>query len=162
MAKGAKKKEQVDSREIEFPETVFVRDVEDKVFQSIVLQVLAKIEGIGLVEGNFIDNLLGRSSTENVSGIYAEQDSESQSVGIKVEVNILYGIPIPEKAEEIQTKISEEITRLTGLHVSHVHVVFKNVMHSDSAKALMSQKDASLAPLKTSTEILDDAFTDEF
>ena len=55
-------KKKVDTKEFEIPETVFIRDIEDKVFQSIVLQCLAQIEGISLVEGNFIDHLLGRSS----------------------------------------------------------------------------------------------------
>lgn len=117
----------VDTKEFEIPETVFIRDIENKVFQSIVLQCLAQVEGINLVEGNFIDHLLGRSA-EGVKGIHADQDSKSQSVSIRVEVNVYYGISIPEKAEEIQTKIANEITRLTGLHVASVHVVFKNVI----------------------------------
>ena len=33
----------VDMKEYELPDTVFVRDIEDSVFQGIVLQCLAKI-----------------------------------------------------------------------------------------------------------------------
>ncbi len=106
-------KKKVDTKEFEIPETIFIRDIEDKVFQSIVLQCLAQIEGIDLVEGNLIDHLLGRSA-EGIKGIQADQDAKSQSVNIKVEVNILYGMSIPEKAEEIQTKIAEEITALSA------------------------------------------------
>ena len=36
----------VDTKEFEIPETLFIRDIEDKVFQSIVLQCLAQIDGI--------------------------------------------------------------------------------------------------------------------
>src|SRR5688572_16870444 len=97
-------KKKVDTKEFELPETVFIRDIENKVFQSIVLQCLAQIDGISLVEGNFIDHLLGRGA-EGVKGIIAEQDDKHQSVNIKVEVNILFGLVIPQKAEEIQTKI---------------------------------------------------------
>ena len=97
-------KKKVDTKEFELPETLFIRDIENKVFQSIVLQCLSQVEGIRLVEGNFIDHLLGRSS-EGVKGIYAEQDDKNQSVNIKVEVNVSFGIRIPEKAgEEIQTE----------------------------------------------------------
>ncbi|SCA63805.1 Uncharacterized protein SCG7086_BE_00120 [Chlamydiales bacterium SCGC AG-110-P3] len=151
-----------DTKEFELPETVFVRDIENRVFQAIVLQCLAKVEGIGLVEGNFLDNILGRSATENVKGIFAEQDSTDQTVAIRVEVNIRYGIPIPQKAEEIQSRISEEVTKLTGLHISRVHVVFKSILHNDSTKQLMSQKDASLSPPIASESALEDEFTDEF
>lgn len=118
----------VDTKEFEFPETVFIRDIDNRVFQGIVLQTLSAIEGIGLTEGNFIDSLLGRGIGESVKGIQAEQNEQNHTIKIKVEVNICFGVSIPEKAEEIQTKITEEITKLTGLHVACVHVVFKNVI----------------------------------
>lgn len=131
-------KKKVDTKELELPETTYIRDIEDRVFQSIILQCLSQVTGIGLVEGNFIDHLLGRSA-EGVKGVYAEQNEKSNSVDVKVEVNIYYGISIPEKAEEIQSKIAEEITRLTGLHVGIVHVVFKNVISVEQANKLNQQ-----------------------
>lgn len=121
----------VDTKEFELPETTFIRDIDTKVFQGIILQCLSKIEGIAPVEGNFIDNILGRSSTEVSNGIHSEHDSHSQSVSIKIEVNVYYGISIPEKAEEIQSKVVEEITRLTGLRVSSIHIVFGNLIVGD-------------------------------
>ncbi len=114
--------------EFELPETLFIRDIENRVFQTIVLQCLAKIKGIHLLEGNFIDSILGRDNVEGIIGITAEQDSSTNAVNVKVELNINYGVPIPEKSHEIQSRVSEEITRLTGLHVSTVHVVIKNVI----------------------------------
>ncbi len=149
-------KKKVDTKEFEIPETVFIRDIENKVFQSIVLQCLAQIEGISLVEGNFIDHLLGRSA-EGVKGIYAEQDDKSQSVNIKVEVNILYGTSIPEKSEEIQTKIADEVTKLTGLHVASVHVVIKNVISMEQASKLNQQ-----TPPHLMGSNLEEEYSDEF
>lgn len=149
-------KKKVDTKEFELPETVFIRDIENKVFQSIVLQCLAQIDGISLVEGNFIDHLLGRSA-EGVKGIYAEQDEKNQSIDIKVEVNLYYGIIIPDKAEEIQTKIAEEITKLTGLHVASVHVVFKNVISKEQGQQHQTQRPS---PLLDSN--LEEDYSDEF
>ena len=117
----------IDAREIELPETVYIRDIETRVFQAICLQTLAKIEGIGLLEGNLIDSLLGRE-LERVKGIHVEQEQKKHSVSVRVEINVVYGISIPEKAEEIQSKISEEISRWTGLHVASVHIIFKNLI----------------------------------
>ena len=114
---------EVDTKELELPDTEYIRDIDNRVFQGIILQALSKISGISLLEGNFIDHIFGRP--EGVSGIHAEQDPKSCSIGAKVEVAINYGISIPEKAEEIQTKVVEELVKMTGLHVSHVHVVFK-------------------------------------
>ncbi|NGX48340.1 MAG: hypothetical protein K1000chlam3_01731, partial [Chlamydiae bacterium] len=55
-------------------------------------------------------------------------DQKNHSVKLKLEVNIAYGISLPEKAEEIQSKIAQEVSRLTGLHVSCVHIVFRNLV----------------------------------
>jgi uncharacterized alkaline shock family protein YloU len=153
-------KKKFDTKEFELPETIFIRDIENKVFQSIVLQCLAHIEGISLTEGNFIDHLLGRSA-EGVKGIYAEQNDKSQSVTIKVEVNILYGISIPAKAEEIQSKIAEEITKLTGLHVASVHVIFKNVISPEQANKLNQQNASSHSPRLIESN-LGEEYSDEF
>lgn len=147
-----------DSKEFVIPETVFIRDIDDKVFQSIILQCLAPIEGISLVEGNFIDHILGRSS-EGVKGIHAEQDAKNHSVKAKVEVNIVFGVSIPSKAEEIQTKIAEEITKLTGLHVASVHVVFKNVLSPEHA---MKLNQANQGPSSLLGSELGEEYTDEF
>lgn len=149
-------KKKVDTKEFELPETVFIRDIEDKVFESIVLQCLAKMDGIELSEGNYIDHLFRRSS-EGITGIHAEQEEKNQSVHIKVEVSILYGISIPEKAEEIQSTITEEITKLTGLHVSSVHVVFKNVISEEQVK---KQREHSSPQLINSN--LEEEYPDEF
>jgi uncharacterized alkaline shock family protein YloU len=149
--------QKVDTKEFELPETLFVRDIENKVFQVIVLESLSRIDGIGLVEGNLIDSLIGRDSIEGVKGIFIEQDNRNHSVGIKVEVNIAYGFPIPEKAEEIQTKISEEITKLTGLHVSAVHVVFKGMISS-----LVKKPTISSTHVNESIQSIEEQYTDEF
>lgn len=124
------KLKQLDTKEFELRDTLFIRDIESRVFQSIAIESLARIEGVGLLEGNIIDHWLRRDSVEGLKGIYAEQDQKNHSVNIKVEVNIAYGVSIPEKAEEIQTKIAQDISQFTGLHVGFVHVVFKNLIPS--------------------------------
>lgn len=118
---------QIDTKELELPETVFIRDIEARVFQTISLQALSKIPGVSMVEGNLIDSFLGRDGPDRVRGIYVEQDQKNHSVKLKLEVNIDYGYPLPEKAEEIQIAVAQEVSRWTGLHVSCVHVVFKNL-----------------------------------
>jgi uncharacterized alkaline shock family protein YloU len=124
----------IDTKEVELPDTLFVRDIENKVFQSIVVQCLLHIEGIALVEGNLLDYFLGREPAERISGISVEQDPKTHSIQVKLEVNVAYGVVIPKKAEEIQLKISEQLSQFTGLHVSLVHVVFKNLITKDPAR----------------------------
>jgi uncharacterized alkaline shock family protein YloU len=124
----SEKKTPFDSKEYEKPETLFVRDIENEVFQGIVVNVLSEINGVTLLEGTFIDHLLKRDPAKTIKGIIATQDSKNHSVAIKIEINIFFGVLIPAKAEEIQLKVTEEITKLTGLHVSSVHVVFKKIV----------------------------------
>ncbi len=119
---------EIDKKELQLPETTFSRDIESKVFQAIVFKCLAKIEGISLPGGSLIDSLLGREASERYTGIFVEQDQKEHSIAVKLEVNIQYGLSIPEKAEEIQSKVIEEVSKLTGLHVSCVHVIFKNLI----------------------------------
>lgn len=122
-----KQLKQIDAKEVELPETVFVRDIETKVFQSIVLQSLSQIEGVETLEGNLFDSLLG-DSLDGVKGIHVDQDQKNHSVNVRIEINVAYGISIPEKADEIQNKILQDISRLTSLHVGMVHVIFTNLI----------------------------------
>ncbi len=114
-----------DPKEFDVPETTYARDIDDRVFQGIIAQVLTKIPGVCLVEGNVLDNLLGRP--EGIKGIHTEQDVKNHAISVRVEVRVAFGICIPDKAEEIQTKIVQEISKMTGLHVSEVHVIFKGL-----------------------------------
>jgi len=149
----------VDTKEFELPETHYVRDIENRVFQGIVLQCLSGIEGVTLIEGNFIDNIFGRTALEGLKGVYVEQDNKNHSVGIKIEVNIRYGYTIPEKAEEIQALVSDEITKLTGLHVSYVHVVFKSIVLTEQQK---KNALASETPPAVTGSNIEEEYSDEF
>jgi len=155
-------KVKLETKEIELPETIFIRDIENRVFQGIVLQCLAKIKGITLVEGNFIDTIFNRGSPEGIKGIQAEQDSKNQTITIRIEVNICYGISIPEKADEIQNKVAEDITKLTGLHVSCVHVVFKNVVTPEQTEKFSAALEkASRAPIFPESTV-EEEYSEEF
>lgn len=134
-----------ETRGIEFPNTVFIRDIETRVLQGIVLQSLAKIEDISLLEGNLFDSLLGRD-VERIKGIYVEQEQKGRSVDIRVEINIVYGVSIPAKSEEIQKKLVEEVTRWTGLHVTSVHVVFKELISPPGKEEMRSAEAEDFEP----------------
>lgn len=136
----------------EFADTVFVRDVENRVFQAIAFKCLMGIEGIELVGSNLLDSLLGRDPQERIKGIHVEQDQKNHSVHIKIELNVAYGVSIPEKAEEIQSKVAKEICRLTGLHVSFVHIVFKNLISTDVLEGTDSSQQEDVVEVSEYTD----------
>jgi uncharacterized alkaline shock family protein YloU len=142
---------QIDKKELELPDTIFIRDIESKVFQSIIVQCIEHIEGIETLEGSLFDSLLGRDSLDGVKGIHVEQDQKNHAVNIRVEINVAYGICIPEKAEEVQVKIAQDVSHLTGLHVGRVHIIFKNLI---ATKREMDLETARTATLQTYNEHL--------
>lgn len=147
--------------EIDFAETVYIRDIENRVFQSLVLKAVGSIEGVAFVEGGLIDQLLKLGNLDGIKGITVEQDNEKRSVSVRVELNIAYGLSIPDKAQEVQSQITEEITRYTGLHVSSVHVIFKNILSDQEMERL--RIDPALLQLHSPTkESIEDEYTDEF
>jgi len=151
---------QIDTKELELPETVFVRDIESKVFQSIVLQSLSQIEGVETLEGNLFDSLLG-DSLDGVKGIHVDQDQKNHSVNVRIEINVAYGISIPDKAEEIQNKILQDISRLTSLHVGVVHVIFRNLISpkpKPSIEELLKKRAKAAKPSDGASEKYDEVF----
>lgn len=151
---------QIDTKELELPETVFIRDIETKVFQSIVVQSLSQIEGVETLEGNLFDDLLG-SGLDGIKGIHVDQDQKSHSVNVRLEINVAYGIVIPDKAEEIQNKILQDISNLTGLHLGTVHVVFKNLISNKSkttVEEILEKRVKTSKSLPSHSERYDEVF----
>ncbi len=156
---------QVDAKELDFPDTVFIRDIETRVFQAIAISCISQIESVSLIEGSVIDNLLGREGLERIKGVHVEQDTKNHSVGLKIELNVSYGISLPEKAEEIQLKIVQEIVRLTGLHVSCVHIVFKNLVPSENLEEIIDKSMKKQGPNPQKKELNDETlkeYSEEF
>lgn len=151
---------QIDTKELELPETVFIRDIESKVFQSIVLNVLSQIEGVEPLEGNFFHSLLG-DSLDGIKGIHVDQDQKNHSVNVRIEINVAYGVAIPEKAEEIQNKIVLDVSRLTSLHVGSVHVIFKNLISTKPKSGIadiLEKKTAEHKPSVAAAAQYDEVF----
>ncbi len=125
--------EKLDTKEFELPKTTFSHDIETRVIQLIILNTLNQIDAVVLLGGSLIDTLLGRE-VERVKGISVEQDSKNHLLKMKIEVNMRYGVSIPEKSREVQTKVVEEITKITGLHVAAVHLVIKGLVMPEMMK----------------------------
>jgi uncharacterized alkaline shock family protein YloU len=133
----------MDPKELHLPETTMIHDIETKFFQSITLQAIKKIDGVEIAHNSLlIENLLG--SDDKISGVFVEQDQKKHEVSIKVEVNIRYGMSIPEKAEQIQMQVVKDVSSLTGVHVSMVHVIFKNIIENQAhpRKEMKQQEEA--------------------
>ena len=150
----------LDTKEFNLPDTIFSRDIENRVFQGIIIKSLSDVTGIGLIDGSFFDTLIGR--LDRVKGIYTEQDQASHSLKIRIELNVSYGISIPEKAEEVQAKVIEAITRLTGMRVSEVHVIFKELITKDEAFSKNKKERKAIAPPEDINRAVQNEFEENY
>lgn len=129
MAEKERSTNPIDPQEFELPETTFSRDINNKVFQGIVEKVISRINGISLQGETLLDQVIGR--TEKYRGITTIQDPATKSIRVKIELSVKYGTNIPQKADEIHAAVVEELTKMTGLHVAEVHVVFKDLIKEE-------------------------------
>lgn len=146
----------VSQKEPELPDTIYSSDIEDRVFQGIIVNALSTIEGIHLIDGSFFQSLIGRM--DKVKGIIVEQDPINHSVKLQVEVNVQYGVSIPEKAEEIQNVVSKEVTKMTGVHVGEIHVIFRELVSLESQQ----EKPTASSTLRELERSMQKELEDEF
>lgn len=152
----------LETKEVELAETLYVRDIDDRVFQAIVAECLTKIKGVALVENNLIDNIFSLGSSETIKGIHVEQNGNSHSVNIKIEVYICYGESIPEKAEEIQNRVTEEVTQCTGLHISSLYVRFRDVITEEASLRLTNEQKRASEKSFTGNKAAEEEYSEEF
>jgi len=117
----------------------YIQDIESKVFQAITYQVLKEIASIELVEGSILDSFLGVEGAEKIKAIHVELDETNPFVSFKIDLNILYGVSIPEKSEEIQNKVKVKVEELTGYQIGFIHLVFKNIVFPQSLDSMIEK-----------------------
>lgn len=115
------------NQEPQCPDTCYEREMGIKAFRTIVLKTLLEIEGVYFLEENIVDSILGREGVEGVRGIEIEVDPKQPILSVNIRICLASGLVIPQKVEEIQTKVVEDLTADTGLHVARVLVVVEDV-----------------------------------
>lgn len=115
------------SKEIQYPETIFEREVGMKAFRSIVLKTLSDIPGIFFLEEDLVDSILGREFDDGIKGIHVKQVEGKPALEVEIHLCLESGLPIPSTVEKIQNEVVEALVRDTGLHVSRVQVVVEDV-----------------------------------
>lgn len=107
---------------------------EEKGSVGISRDVVTAIAGIAVSEVDGIANLgQGDNSFRRGEGMkrYVDTNVEGDMVTVTVRITVLYGNPIHKVAKQVQTRIKEEIERMTGLHVSAVNVDVQRLVQTD-------------------------------
>jgi uncharacterized alkaline shock family protein YloU len=156
------KAEKLDRREFDFPETHYLSNIDNKVFQNIVANAVQEIEGVSLYGGKLFGQLLLRERRENARSIRISQNEASHSVEVIVEVTIAYGLSIPTVAEELQNKIAERIIEMTGLHVSSIEVIFRDIVSRDKIATIEDLAANEEERIRSAEGFSEDEYSDDF
>lgn len=91
----------------------------DEVLRTMVNLALSEIEGVVGTEARGTGGLLGRKNLSHITGINVQE----QRINIDLAIIVKYGLPLREKAREVQQKVGATISSMTGLEVDSVNVV---------------------------------------
>ncbi|MBR2363879.1 MAG: Asp23/Gls24 family envelope stress response protein [Lentisphaeria bacterium] len=103
--------------------------ITERAVAMIVRNSVGSIPGVARLTGNtLVDNLaelVGSKSIKDRS-ISIKMDKEG-FLNVEVAINIRYGYNLPETAEELQNTIAGDIFSYTGLTVSNVDVIVRDL-----------------------------------
>lgn len=119
------------AEEPQYPETYYEREVGQKAFRTMVLKTLLGIDEVYFLEEDIVDSFLGREGVEGVRGLEVELIENEPALCVKIQVCLGSGCSIPAKVEEIQTKVVQDLTQQTGLHVSRIQVTVEDIRLPD-------------------------------
>lgn len=102
--------------------------IHENVIAAAVRKATASVDGVIRLSGNAIVNniaeLIGNKSITDRS-IAVHIDGEN--VAVEVKVNIQYGVHVPTVAGNIQTRVVEEVEKITGMTVTAVNVIVQEL-----------------------------------
>ena len=101
---------------------------------GISKEVVTAVAGIAISEVEGIANIQsGEGVFRRGEGMrrYVDTEVEEENVKVTARIYVLYGNPIHKVAKQVQTRVKEEIERMTGLQVSGVDVEVQRLVHPD-------------------------------
>ena len=117
--------------------------IQDGVIASIAHRAAVNVEGVSRLAGNSIINsvaeLVGnrRMQSRNINVTFGEDGD----VAIEVKVVLKFGCCIPQVAKNIQAAVINDVETSTGMSVTGVHVVVKEIEEENTAEENESGSD---------------------
>ena len=102
--------------------------IHERVITTIVRKVASEVEGVSRISGNsLVDNIAELVGSKRIKDRAISVQMGEGTVAVEVSINLLFGYKLPEVARALQDKIEEEIKSLTGLKVSQVDVIIRDI-----------------------------------
>ena len=102
--------------------------IHESVVTSIVRKVASETEGVSRISGNsIVDNIAEIVGSKRIQDRSISVQMGESCVAVKVAVNLYFGYKLPQVANTLQTAIQDEIRKLTGLNVSKVDIIIRDI-----------------------------------
>lgn len=97
--------------------------IEDEVIFTIVQRAVLESEEVAHLTSGLTDKVLGRNS----KGIKLQRE-ETGELKLSINVAIYYGQPLLEVANQLQKRIKDDLTMMTGLEVASVDIHIQHII----------------------------------
>ena len=98
------------------------------VIATIVRRAACSIPGVIRISGNsLVDNIAEFVGSRRVLDRSIQIEINRSTVAVTLSINICYGVSLPKIAAEVQRAVSNQIQELTGLDVSQVNVIIREM-----------------------------------
>ena len=104
--------------------------IADEVIAVIAGIAATEVEGVAKMSGNITNEIVSKLGMKNLSRGVKVILSED-SVEIKLNLILKYGVSIPKTSEEVQERVKNSIETMTGLTVSEVNIRIVGIAFED-------------------------------
>jgi uncharacterized alkaline shock family protein YloU len=102
--------------------------IHENVIATAVRKTIEEIDGVTRLSGStIVNNIAELIGNKKIGDRAINVSMEDGSVAIELKVNMLYGVHVPTVAANIQTAISKEVEKITGMKVTMVNVIVQEL-----------------------------------
>ncbi|MGN0873536.1 MAG: Asp23/Gls24 family envelope stress response protein [Victivallales bacterium] len=103
---------------------------------TIVRKAACSVPGVTRITGNsFVDNIAEIVGSKKIQDRSIQIAMNNSSVAVELSINIQYGVQLPAVAAAVQGAVSREIKAITGLNVTKVNVIVREMEDASEDEA---------------------------
>ena len=103
---------------------------------TIVRKAACSVPGVTRITGNsFVDNIAEIVGSKKIQDRSIQIAMNNSSVAVELSINIQYGVQLPAVAAAVQDAVSREIKAITGLNVTKVNVLVREMEDASEDEA---------------------------
>ena len=102
--------------------------IHEGVISTIVRRSACEVDGVARIAGStLVDNIAEIVGSKKMQDRSITVCMNGSTVAVEVAINVSYGVHLPTVATNVQSLVAREIHRLTGLTVTRVNVVVREM-----------------------------------